>query len=171
LTAEPVRMRVDLSTRGEYRGTFQGAFATAHAEEILLNVAPPFESPENARSATEGLALELKVADTSGRVLRNRTSGKNDYLREARSAGQVLLFSFAPVDREGLGFTLTVVEPSPALQGRSQQLTARYVLCGVEKAGAMMGFAVSTGGLLLGVILTAVAWQLFRRSMVGNKAR
>ena len=55
MTAEPIRLDVDLSKPGDYRGEFHHTFVGAHGQNLEVETASGFPSQDAAAAAIEGI--------------------------------------------------------------------------------------------------------------------
>ncbi len=166
--AESVRLPIDLSKPGEYRGRFRRRFITEHGEQLRVEVNPGFESQEEMLAALEGFAGRLTIAKADGDAIHQEDVTARTF-SEARFPGcgghapmplHTPFLICKPETRtfEECTITLTVAEPAAGMQRIEQQLVSKCVFCrtaeGLKKlfhgAFGIVGGALVMVSLLLG---------------------
>jgi hypothetical protein len=149
-TARPTTFVVDLSTPGTTEATFSQTCVCAHVESILLD-----SFPNASADLLKGLNGRLQVVDPKGQLALDMSVPSTRMGNIEELSGKVELAYFSPFDKGKYTLRLEVIEPAPALAGYSQQLYARYWLCGLESLPVTLGAGISmiTGifALLVGI--------------------
>ena len=169
--AELIRLDVNLSQPGVYKGTLLRKFAGSHHEVLRLFVTPGFASEEEATTAFDGLEAYLILRDArGGAVFQDQIA--SDYFRYDPSLGSAQAFVMLSRALKGeYAFTLEVKKGAAALTGRKQTLVCKHHMCGVEYLSAaileLLGAAAwVVGGLILSAILL---WAHLRKRRRGRK--
>ncbi len=162
--AEPCRVTVDLSREGRYEAPFHQEYAGSHSEWLVLEVEPPFASPEEAQDAPEGLALKVWLEDDDGEAFETEATAADLLTLAGWGTAPWPALKIAPLARGDYRLELEVLALAKGLAGRKQQIVARYELCGLEGL-------IDTGLTGAAVVCSVVAlaggrwlWAIIRRS-------
>ena len=176
--AKPAAFPVELSVAGTYRGPVRHTCRPGHGLDVELVCEPPFPSPQEARTAVEGLGATLAIAaprqkrpvsvplDLTG--LRERPWSHTS-LQPPHSG---MFFRYPDPGPVGeYEAVVTVTRPSPAFEGREQRMVLSYALCGVETdLGPVISWVIGAALLLPGAVTAIVVLVRRRRSKAGDQA-
>lgn len=170
LTAEPVRVCVDLSKAGMYEGTFLQTYSWSHGEEILLRADPPLQSQEETKAALAGLSFRIRILDDAGEdVVTGEGAHELRPPQATRALGHdVPLLYFHPFPKGRYRFLLEVLEPAPRMAGRQQEVFAWYLCCGCEQGPVIAAQVIGTISVVLSLFAGGLAWWLRPRARSGT---
>ncbi|MEX0777993.1 MAG: hypothetical protein WD042_20000 [Phycisphaeraceae bacterium] len=144
LVAEPARFSVDLSRAGSVEVPFVQTCDIAHGEAILLQLVEPAGEATVLLARLRG-SIEVIAADGNV-VVSDGFPGPRGWDLPAPGTDIELAY-FSPFKRGRYTLRMRVIDPVPALAGRTQTVLAKYRLCGLEKLPAAIAtvFAIGAG--------------------------
>jgi hypothetical protein len=172
LSAEPIRMDVDLSRPGTYAGEFVHSFENAHFLAVFVETELPYPDDNAARAKLQGLAGEIAIVAPDGEVVDTQELHPDAIQLgwKCRMQGSFPGWRLRQYPLGTYTLTLTIRQGAPALDGVSQTLTGAYVLCGLEFLPAQILWVAAIGCfvisgilvLVIGVITAGKRWPAVR---------
>lgn len=165
--AEPLRMPVDLSKTGTYRGSFEQLFRHTCQQQFRLDFDGAPTALDDWTSRLEGLKATFTLVTTNGSKMFSETLDEDTVIPVLKTATGIVWASGirrAPASKAVYQVVLDVESPAPRLAGSSQFLISRYELCGLETMRTGILGIVSTVFAAAAVVSAFVAFQVFKRS-------
>ncbi len=138
--AMPTQFAADLSRPGVLESPFAQSCQMSHGEAILLKTTDGSELSSSMLAGLKGKATVLAADGTSVMT----ADFPETIARDSSRVDQGLQLAFFHPFQIGV-YTLRVeiIEPAPGLAGRSQEIFARYELCGLEGLPAALAAAIA----------------------------
>lgn len=162
-SAEPFRLAVDLSTKGQYHGdvdeTHQG-----FGQDFWLEVNPPFASASELDKALEGFRGKARIIDASEKV--RQQVELVPMVRHGWGDGAHMLWN-PEIDRTpAIGqynIVVEVTDPADQLAGHQQVMYGRYEITEFESIRAFGRLAASVGSGIVALGSITAGWIAGRR--------
>jgi hypothetical protein len=138
--AEPTRFAVDLSHAGRVDAPFVQTCQVSHREVIQLKISG---APDQASPLLSGLKGRVEIVGADGKDVLSVDFPDAQLLESWQPGEAIDLAYFHPFEVGQYTLRLDVIEPAPALAERSQEVIARYQLCGLEVMPAIIAAGVS----------------------------
>lgn len=156
VVATTLRMSCDLSKAGEYRGKLRQDYGAAHGLEFYLAITPPAVSEAQLDQMMRGFVGKVVINDSAGRAVYEdnaKWEADSPTTRPAQPVGNAIgSFKLARLfggERGEHEFVLKVISPAGGMAGRTQELTGRYEMCGLERLpAAVLGLLAFACGVI-----------------------
>ncbi len=178
---ESLRLEVDLSSPGVYRGKLQQQSVPEHGQQLRLIVDPPFASSDEARKLLAGLVGSVEIRRPDGKVCAHREFRAKEFpfqfsrapiedLGSCRGFAEIppqvpyLFFDLSAAGLDACDFTLEVIKGPAAMKGRSQTIIGKTVWCTTTSdSPKWLGGLVIAAGLMFLFPSLRAAVQLLRK--------
>jgi hypothetical protein len=162
---------IDFSMPGRFVLPFDQTCSSSHGETVVLRVPPEALLGTTITQLLAGLNAKLEIADKSGSITKSAVS--QVIWGEETLDGAIPIFGISPFRKGAYKATVTVIEGAPALNGITQRLEGRYLLCGLEQLPGTIvsGIGIVSAGIgsLVGVIAMLLAARDRRNHHSGPK--
>ena len=171
VTAEPVRMKVDLSKPGTFIGKFHQTCQSAHGQYLYIEPAGKEES-ENLFALLQDVDATIRITDVDGdEVLKTGLDLDSDGMGNIEPDHLGVAY-FYPFPKGGYTLTLTVHKGTEASDASDVALVGRYALCGLEGFSVVILTVAGIVSLCItvpAVIGVCVGWALAARKRAASR--
>lgn len=155
LEARPTEMMVDLSQSGTTTAAFHQTCSIAHGEVIYLECELSVESGEGIAELFDGLSGSLAIVDQTGtEVERFEIDSSTVWMGDR----ELMLVRFKPFPTGDYTMSLQIDSGAASLAGNPVKMFARYQLCGLEQAPAVINGVIAFVAGFIGIVL--LAWVM-----------
>jgi hypothetical protein len=166
---ESIRLQVDLSKPGSYRGAFVQTCNVSLGEYLYVETQHEFASGDEALELVKGIRGTLSVTDSNGESVVNYDFSDTDFVEQ-----QIVSESFGPglriqaLSKGEYSLNLTVLQPAPGLANVNHMLVGRHLLCGCRFIPAAIGLlaGIACIGVSIIIITVVVIFTLKRRKRI-----
>jgi hypothetical protein len=154
--AQPIRLKMDFSKPGSYKGEFRHTFIGSHDGFLEIVTEPPQKSMQDAQKIAEGLTGRFSIIGPKGAVVDERRFDLKSIGAFETEPGRWVTV----VGRDRFRFEkgvyelrLTVDKGAPRLAGVPHFLVARYGLCGLEHVAAQIVWMMAVAGCVIAALI------------------
>jgi hypothetical protein len=159
---EFIRLEVDLSKPGEYRGKFDQTFVSEHGQALVIASEAFSKAPY--RLALKELRLLVTVRTEAGEV-KHKQEVKGEEIEERDYWDDMQIFIPMPAFPEGAyELVIRVNKGAPGMADLKQVLVGKYTVTGHDAMPHTMKFGAGLLGLLAGVVVIFLAAFAGRKS-------
>ena len=142
---------VNISKPGYFVVPFAQTCSSAHGEIVALQIPAEVLHGKTVTQLLTGLKATLEIADKSSTISESEESSIP--AGEDISNGAIPIFRLAPFRKGIYDARVTVITGAPALEGITQRLEGRYLLCGMEQMPATIATVLAVVSLAIGAIV------------------
>ena len=156
--ATPIDTLIDFCKPGQFVVEFNQTCSSAHEEILSLRI--PEEALQNT-SITQilsGLAAKIEITPASNTNL-VASADAAILWHEATLDGSVPIFSVTPFQTGTYEATITITEGAKSLEGITQRLDGRYLLCGLEAMPAVISIGMGALSTIIGAAVGLAVLQ------------
>lgn len=146
----PMESAIDLSKPGETTAEFLQTCSSSHGETLVLECDLDDQSKQNLPELLHGFSADIVIKDSAGNeVVSEKISEKTVMLWDDK----ILITRLARFPKGKYVATIHVTSGAPALADKPQIIYAKYQLCGLERAPAMILGALAVGAGVIGLFV------------------